>query len=156
MIPVVSSNIRAAKYDAERCVIVVQFLSGETYECGNQVREAFLEFMAAPSKGRFYRENLAGSARRLTDGPTHITIPADAKLKTVSTTIASTFGPARTFDEDECCKILKAAFKGELEGKRSWTCPECGTEWTPELIQTDDGGLREHEHWRPRPVISVF
>ena len=51
-----------------------------------------------------------------------------------------------TQEPDECCSRpwQKAALRGLLDNAKIWTCPRCGCDWEPKMIE---GAIR---HWEPK------
>lgn len=58
--PCESSNIAARGYDVERQVLAVTFKSGAAWHYGGVTPELAMEFMQAPSAGRFFVANIKG------------------------------------------------------------------------------------------------
>jgi len=54
-------------------------------------------------------------------------------------------------DANHCCKrkFLKAAGKGELDGKESWTCDRCGCEYHARL----GDGLAQWTYYSPIAIL---
>ncbi len=52
-------------------------------------------------------------------------------------------GFLQTIEPDKCCSktFAKEARTGSLDDAKSWTCPKCGCEYKPTVI---DGAIR---HW---------
>ena len=63
MIEVASSAIAAIGYDVRSCTLLVRFTSGETYGYLDAPVGLLAEFIAAPSKGRFFHEHVDGRFR---------------------------------------------------------------------------------------------
>lgn len=57
MIPVVSSNLRAVGYDRATRTLVIEF-NGGTYQYSNVPPDIHDELMKAPSKGKFFYQNI--------------------------------------------------------------------------------------------------
>jgi hypothetical protein len=66
LIPVESSQIEAIGYDQSRQVLAIKFKNktgtGPTYEYGNVSQTLFDEFLAADSKGRFFRDRIKSNS----------------------------------------------------------------------------------------------
>lgn len=60
MTPVESSNIKAVGYDPDAHAMHVQFKSGGHYRYAGVPKAAHEAFMAAPSKGSHFAQNVAG------------------------------------------------------------------------------------------------
>lgn len=54
-------------------------------------------------------------------------------------------------EEDACCsrRLQRVLCSGALRDKDSWTCPACGVEWKPRMVET----IR---HWEPVVHFEVF
>ena len=63
-----------------------------------------------------------------------------------------------TLTHDDCCSPkLSCALLADLEtlmSLRTWTCPECGTEWRAELHKLDHG--TGSVHWAPHEHAELF
>lgn len=57
-VPVSSSNIASLGYGEEAEVLEVHFLTGETYQYEGVPKEVYEEFLAAPSKGKFFHASV--------------------------------------------------------------------------------------------------
>lgn len=66
--PLASTKIAGEIYDAEEFVLYLMFPNGGLYAYGNDEEpfapEFYAEFMAAPSKGQFFNQRIAGPDRR--------------------------------------------------------------------------------------------
>jgi hypothetical protein len=55
-----SSNIKAAGFDQMTFTLFVQFKGGKIYSYGEVESRVYDDFMAAPSKGSFFKSNISG------------------------------------------------------------------------------------------------
>lgn len=60
MIEVESSNIAAVGYEDDTSTLVVRFNSGSEYRYYGVAKEVFDELLNAPSKGRYFNQNIRG------------------------------------------------------------------------------------------------
>lgn len=58
-----SSNISRFGYDADKCVLSVEFKSGGVYDYFDVPAAIFEQMQAAPSKGQFLAQNIKGHYR---------------------------------------------------------------------------------------------
>ena len=63
MVDVHSTAIAAVGHDAGSCTLWVRFRSGETYAYLQAPRRLYDAFLGAPSKGRFFRAEVAPAFR---------------------------------------------------------------------------------------------
>lgn len=56
--PVVSSNIKAIFYDKNNDTLAVKFLDDDVYEYSDVPSAIYSAFLIAPSKGRFFHQNI--------------------------------------------------------------------------------------------------
>lgn len=56
--PVVSSNIKAIAYDRNNDTLAVKFLDNDVYEYSDVPSAIYSAFLIAPSKGRFFHQNI--------------------------------------------------------------------------------------------------
>lgn len=126
--------------EGSSCVAAAGFLSGKLLiiwkggrwsEYLDRPQADFDDLLAAPSKGRFVRERLAGGDRASTPGQ-----PAT---------------PLDTFEHDDCCTkpLVKALFTGSLASAEEWACPKCGCAWKPDPPRPPLG-----RHWRPHTWVA--
>jgi len=54
------SNIKAAGFDQMTSTLFVQFKGGKIYSYGGVESRVYDDFMAAPSKGSFFKSNISG------------------------------------------------------------------------------------------------
>lgn len=57
-VPVVSSNIKAISYDKNSDTLAVKFVDNDVYEYSNVPSAIYSAFLIAPSKGRFFHQNI--------------------------------------------------------------------------------------------------
>jgi hypothetical protein len=131
MVPVESSNVAAIGYAPEVCLMRVRFLDGSEYDYPGISESTHALVMASPSKG---------SALTHLDG-VRISPPTGAlKLREPAPPEPSIL---QVMEFDECCspRFSKQARTGALDKAETWTCPKCGVEYRPTLV---DGTVR---HW---------
>ena len=58
MVPVMSSDLSSVGYDAASRTLYVRFHKGGTYSYSNVPEGVYRGLMNAPSKGRYFRENI--------------------------------------------------------------------------------------------------
>lgn len=61
--PVSSSNITSVGYDPDTQTLEVQFTSGGRYQYFDVPQEDYDSFIASPSKGQFFADNIKNSYR---------------------------------------------------------------------------------------------
>ena len=59
------SNIKAAGFDQMTSTLFVQFKGGKIYSYGGVESGVYDDFMAAPSKGSFFKANISGKYETL-------------------------------------------------------------------------------------------
>jgi hypothetical protein len=125
MVEVESTNVAAIGYLPEYRLLRVRFHDGSTYDYPNISEVQHVSLMAAPSKGKAIAE-LRRHGTRLTDD----TAPKPTPPPRVENLLQS-------IEHDECCSPIfaRAARSGGLDKAESWTCPKCGVEYKPTLIE---------------------
>jgi hypothetical protein len=63
-IPVTSSALRSVGFDAGSSTLEIEFVSGAVYQYFDVPRSVYLEFLAAPSKGRFFNADIRDAGYR--------------------------------------------------------------------------------------------
>ncbi len=58
MIQVDSTNIDSVGYDEQKSILIIQFLDGSEYEYVDVPEYVYLDFLDAPSKGKYAHENI--------------------------------------------------------------------------------------------------
>ena len=56
--PVISSNIKAISYDKNSDTLAVKFVDNDIYEYSDVPSAIYSAFLIAPSKGRFFHQNI--------------------------------------------------------------------------------------------------
>lgn len=57
-VPVTSSNLKAIGYDKDTRVLIVEFLTGGVYEYSNVEESVYVNFLTAPSPGRYFLQEV--------------------------------------------------------------------------------------------------
>lgn len=59
-VPVLSTDLSHAKYDLDSGALRIRFHSGEVYEYHDVPRHVYDVLLAAPSKGKYFHQNIKG------------------------------------------------------------------------------------------------
>lgn len=59
--PVQSSNIDSVGYDSEENILQIKFKSGGIYNYHNVPKRIYTTLLAAPSKGKFFHQEIKGN-----------------------------------------------------------------------------------------------
>lgn len=135
-IPIKSSMIKSAAYDAAAQRLTITFNSGDTVACSPVTAEMFGHFLISDSKGRFFWSHLAKLA---TKEPSAAAAPPVAE-------------PLHMVAEDDCCAaaLNLAISRGKVSAAaESWVHRKCGCEWRSRLV---DGVV----HWTPVTIARFI
>jgi hypothetical protein len=144
MVPVESSNVAAIGYSDECRLMRVQYRDGSIYDhpdvdpgCCAIVREAksIGSAMALLAKDR--------PGVKLTQKPYTFLLNEPKPERPASL--------LQSIEHDDCCtpRFQKKARTGSLDSATEWTCPKCGVEYHPSVI---NGTVR---HWTTKPYTIL-
>lgn len=120
MIEVQSSNVAAIGFD--NGLMRVRFRDGAEYEYPDITEAQHADLMASPSKGKALNAL--------------ITVRAGVVLKSHRKPEVSAGGPIHVLQAEGCCAkhLNNASLAGSLDKLEPFTCPKCGTLYTPKAV----------------------
>ena len=153
--PVKSSNIAGAEYLVGDQVMIIRYHDGALYARLDVTPSQYVGFMAAASKGQFVNAMPNRALRISKKG----VMPNEPNVRATDTNGDSTPVGAdsgkeappesvlNVLDEeaDQCCRRF---FGKAKEFHQVMVCPDCGTEFRPEMV----GPVR---HWRVKAWVAV-
>lgn len=138
-----SSNIAAIGYAPDTGCMRVRFKDGKMYDYPGTSQNAYDALANSKSKGKHLAENFRKKGVRVADATMAMAIAVDAPPESPTRQSMT----LNTVAEDACCNPHMA--KVDLSMMKSFTCPDCGTRWEPEMIE-------DIRHWKAKCDVLLW